>query len=100
MITPPYEYKTSYMVDYQYLAQYYSNSTSKFINLTYLERKALTLFDIMKRNCRIEFYHMLCNTLFEEKYINASIISIGPDENNETFVFFGGTPQNLILFYI
>ena len=96
MIEPLYEYKTCYVVDYQYLAQYYSNSTQKFINLTYLGRKALTSVVIMKKNYRIEFYQMLCNTLFEEKYINKSIISIGPDENNEAFVFFGGMPQNLI----
>lgn len=39
VIEPLYEYKTAYTIDYQYIAQYYSKSIYKFLNLTYLEKK-------------------------------------------------------------
>ena len=40
---------------------------------------------------------ILCELLYQTKYINKKILSIGKSEQEELYKYFGGTPQNLIM---
>ena len=45
---------------------------------------------------RDKFSPLICEIFYKTKYIDKMIYSIGKDEDNESYKFFGGTPLNLI----
>ena len=54
------------------------------------------LFEKHWKNNDIIFNSFICESLFRTEYIDNYIYSIGKNENNEKYTFFGGTPDNLV----
>jgi hypothetical protein len=69
---------------------YKNTSDSIFINVN--ER----IFNNYWKDKDSMFNSFICESLYRTKYIDNYIYTIGNNEDNEKYLFFGGTPKNLI----
>lgn len=69
----------------------------------YIYYPSIEIYGINKDNLKMVFggpeidifSPIICKLFYETNYIDKMIYSIGKNENNEFYKFFGGTPQNL-----
>lgn len=54
------------------------------------------IFNKYWKDNNLLFISFICEVLFRTKYIDKFIYSIGKNENNEKYTFFGGVPENLV----
>ena len=83
---------------------FYKLENMKNLNLLKLPKNTdLHRFVINNNNLELSFEYQerdrhnkfICEIFYKTRYINNMIYSIGKDENNQKYKFFGGTPKNI-----
>ena len=82
--------KNSELFSSNYFYNYQNLNNSIFIDIN--EK----IFNTYWKDNDLIIISFICESLFRTKYIDNYIYSIGKDENNEKYTFFGGTPEHLI----